>query len=72
MDKAELQKLAGIITEEKEEKPKAKNTKCPFCGVMVEHGTLVAHIKSHHADLIKYYNDHHKDEKKKTDEKKGD
>ena len=64
MDKAELQKLAGIVTEAKEEEKKLKNTKCPFCGTMVEHGTLVAHIKDHHADLIEYYNEHHKEEKK--------
>ena len=69
MDKAELQKLAGIVTEAKEEK-KLKNTKCPFCGTMVEHGTLVAHIKDHHADLIKYYNEHKED--KKDEEKKED
>jgi len=69
MDKAELQKLAGIVTEAKEEK-KAKGSTCPFCGTHVEHGKLVEHIKSHHGDLIEYYNEHKED--KKDEEKKED
>ena len=67
MDKAELQKLAGIVTEAKEEKPNAKGSTCPFCGTHVEHGKLVEHIKSHHGDLIEHYKKNNKDEEKKED-----
>lgn len=62
MDKVELQKLAGIVIEAKEEKPKAKNTKCPFCDKMVEHGTLVTHIKDVHKDLVEYHKEHKKED----------
>ena len=51
-----LQHLAGIPLTEAEKKKKSTGSVCPFCGTKVEHGKLVEHIKSHHADLIEYYN----------------
>lgn len=66
--KQRLQHLAGIpLTEaedeKKEEKKECSGSKCPFCGTMIEHGKLVEHIKSHHADLIKYYKEMEKEDK---------
>ena len=59
-----LRQLAGLpLMEAKEEKKECSGSKCPFCGTMVVHGKLVEHIKSHHADLIKYYNEMEKEDK---------
>ena len=54
---ARLRQLAGLpLMEAEEKKKKASDAICPFCGTVVPHGKLIAHIKSHHADLIEYYN----------------
>lgn len=58
MDTNRLKQLGGIVLTEA--KKKASGSTCPFCGQKIEHGKLVEHIKSHHGDIIKYYNEQEK------------